>query len=94
MQMLSNVSFVSSLPWIGPALVLILLVVIWPVIELIRLSFTDISLAGSLLDFNGLNNFDLNEKDQAAEATQSPLLTTIRPHYTRMFEAVSYYLTF
>ncbi len=52
-----NVSFVSSLPWIGPALVLILLVVIWPVIELIRLSFTDISLAGSLLDFNGLNNY-------------------------------------
>jgi ABC-type sugar transport system permease subunit len=52
-----NVSFVSSLPWIGPALALILLVVIWPVIELIRLSFTDISLAGSLLDFNGLNNY-------------------------------------
>jgi ABC-type sugar transport system permease subunit len=52
-----NVSFVSSLPWIGPALVLIVLVVIWPVIELIRLSFTDISLAGSLLDFDGLNNY-------------------------------------
>jgi ABC-type sugar transport system permease subunit len=46
-----NVSF------LGPALVLILLVVIWPVIELIRTSFTDISLAGSLLDFNGLANY-------------------------------------
>ena len=52
-----NVSFLSALPWIGPALVLILLVVIWPVIELIRTSFTDISLAGSLLDFNGLTNY-------------------------------------
>ena len=52
-----NVSFLSALPWIGPALVLILLVVIWPVIELIRTSFTDISLAGSLLDFNGLANY-------------------------------------
>jgi ABC-type sugar transport system permease subunit len=52
-----NVSFLSSLPWIGPALVLILLVVIWPVVELIRLSFTDITLAGSLLDFSGLNNY-------------------------------------
>jgi ABC-type sugar transport system permease subunit len=52
-----NVSFLSALPWIGPALVLILLVVIWPVVELIRTSFTDISLAGSLLDFNGLANY-------------------------------------
>ena len=43
---------------------------------------------------HALNNFDLKEKDQTAEAAQSPLLTTIRPHYTRMFEAVSYYLTF
>ncbi len=52
-----NVSFVSSLPWIGPALFLILLVVIWPVVILVRTSFTDISLAGSLLDFNGLQNY-------------------------------------
>ena len=52
-----NVSLLSALPWIGPALLLILLVVIWPVIELIRTSFTDISLAGSLLDFNGLTNY-------------------------------------
>jgi ABC-type glycerol-3-phosphate transport system permease component len=52
-----NVSLLSALPWIGPALLLILLVVIWPVIELISTSFTDISLAGSLLDFNGLTNY-------------------------------------
>ena len=52
-----NVSLLSALPWIGPALILILLVVIWPVIELIRTSFTDITLAGSLLDFNGLANY-------------------------------------
>ena len=52
-----NVSFVSALPWIGPALFLILLVVIWPVIILARTSFTDISNAGSLLGFNGLTNY-------------------------------------
>jgi len=52
-----DVSLVSALPWIGPALVLISLVVIWPVIELVRISFTDISAAGSLLDFNGLTNY-------------------------------------
>lgn len=52
-----DVSLVSALPWIGPALILISLVVIWPVVELVRISFTDISAAGSLLDFNGFTNY-------------------------------------
>ena len=52
-----HVTFLSSLPWIGPALFLIILVVVWPVVILIRTSFTDISLAGSLLDFNGIANY-------------------------------------
>jgi ABC-type sugar transport system permease subunit len=64
-----NVSLLSALPWIGPALLLILLVVIWPVIELIRTSFTDISLAGSLLDFNGLTNY----RDLIANADLYPV---------------------
>jgi ABC-type sugar transport system permease subunit len=64
-----NVSLLSALPWIGPALLLILLVVIWPVIELIRTSFTDISLAGSLLDFNGLTNY----RDLLANADLYPV---------------------
>jgi multiple sugar transport system permease protein len=50
-------SFISALPWIGPALFLIILVVIWPVIELIRISFTKISLAGSLQGFTGFRNY-------------------------------------
>jgi ABC-type sugar transport system permease subunit len=50
-------SLISALPWIGPAVVLILLVVIWPAIELVRISFTKISLAGALGGFNGLQNF-------------------------------------
>ena len=64
-----DVSFVSALPWIGPALVLISLVVIWPVIELVRISFTDISAAGSLLDFNGLTNY----RDLIANADLYPV---------------------
>ena len=52
-----NVSFLSALPWIGPALFLIILVVLWPVVILVRTSFTDISLAGTLLNFNGLANY-------------------------------------
>jgi ABC-type sugar transport system permease subunit len=65
-----NVSFVSSLPWIGPALFLILLVVIWPVVILVRTSFTDISLAGSLLDFNGVTNY----RDLLANVDLYPVL--------------------
>jgi len=52
-----NVSFLSALPWIGPALFLIILVVIWPVVILGKTSLTDISNAGTLLNFNGLTNF-------------------------------------
>lgn len=52
-----NVSFLSALPWIGPALFLIILVVIWPVVILGKTSITDISNAGTLLNFNGLTNF-------------------------------------
>jgi ABC-type sugar transport system permease subunit len=52
-----DVSLTSALPWIAPALILIALVVIWPVVELVRISFTDITVAGSLLDFNGFNNY-------------------------------------
>jgi ABC-type sugar transport system permease subunit len=64
-----DVSLVTALPWIGPALILISLVVIWPVIELVRISFTDISAAGSLLDFNGL----LNYRDLIANADLYPV---------------------
>lgn len=50
-------SAIAALPWIGPALILILVVVIWPVAELVRASFTDISNAGSFHGFAGLANF-------------------------------------
>lgn len=65
-----NVSFLSSLPWIGPALLLIVLVVIWPVVILGKTSFTDISQAGSLLDFNGLTNY----RDLIANVDLYPVL--------------------
>lgn len=50
-------STLAALLWIGPALILILVVVIWPVVELVRASFTDISNAGSFGGFTGLTNF-------------------------------------
>ena len=53
----SKNSIISALPWIGPALLLIAGVVVWPAIELIRISFTKISPAGALSGFNGLGNY-------------------------------------
>ena len=44
-------SIISALPWIGPAILLILLVVVWPAIELIRISLTKITSAGALEGF-------------------------------------------
>ena len=52
-------SIVRALPWIGPALLLILLVVVWPAVELIRISLTKITSAGVLEGFNGLGNYRL-----------------------------------
>ena len=52
-------SIINALPWIGPALLLIVLVVVWPAIELIRISLTKITSAGTLEGFNGLGNYRL-----------------------------------
>ncbi len=43
--------------WIGPALTLILVVVVWPVIEMIRASLLRISRSGRTLGFEGLGNY-------------------------------------
>jgi multiple sugar transport system permease protein len=53
----SSDSFISALPWIGPAMALIFIVVLWPAIELVKISFTKINQAGQLGGFNGLQNF-------------------------------------
>jgi multiple sugar transport system permease protein len=52
-------SILNALPWIGPAIALIIAVVVWPAIELIRISLTKITSAGALEGFNGLGNYRL-----------------------------------
>ncbi|MDJ1133612.1 carbohydrate ABC transporter permease [Streptomyces iconiensis] len=42
----SGLARLGPLPWIAPVILLILAVVVWPVIELIRTSFLNISIAG------------------------------------------------
>ncbi|MEW9554399.1 carbohydrate ABC transporter permease [Nonomuraea sp. NPDC050783] len=57
----------EPLAWVGPAVLLIAVVVLWPVIEMIRSSFLKISRFGVVQGGNGLANYDklISEKDFA-----------------------------
>ncbi|MEU8251485.1 sugar ABC transporter permease [Nonomuraea sp. NPDC048916] len=57
----------EPLAWVGPAIVLIAVVVLWPVVEMIRSSFLKISRFGVVQGSNGLANYEklLGEKDFA-----------------------------
>lgn len=57
----------EPLAWVGPAVVLIAVVVLWPVVEMIRSSFLQISRVGIVRGFNGLDNYGklFAEKDFA-----------------------------
>jgi ABC-type sugar transport system permease subunit len=48
----------GPLPWIGPALLLIIGVVLWPVAEMVRTSLSQISVSGLSRGFIGLANFE------------------------------------
>jgi ABC-type sugar transport system permease subunit len=47
----------GPLPWIGPALLLIFAVVLWPALEMLRTSVSDISMSGLSRGFAGVDNF-------------------------------------
>ncbi|MER7395050.1 sugar ABC transporter permease [Streptomyces sp. NPDC000151] len=47
----------GPLPWIAPVVLLILAVVVWPVVELIRTSFLNISIAGKVRGGAGTDKF-------------------------------------
>ncbi|WP_052423072.1 carbohydrate ABC transporter permease [Nonomuraea candida] len=55
----------EPLAWVGPAIVLIALVVLWPVVEMIRSSFLEISRLGVVRGYNGFANYEklFAEKD-------------------------------
>ncbi|MEV0596803.1 carbohydrate ABC transporter permease [Nonomuraea cavernae] len=57
----------EPLAWVGPAIVLIAVVVLWPVVEMIRSSFLKISRFGVVQGSNGLANYEklFGEKDFA-----------------------------
>jgi multiple sugar transport system permease protein len=47
----------APLPWIGPAILLIAVVVIWPVVVMVQTSFQNISALGITLGSAGLSNY-------------------------------------
>ncbi|WP_235997780.1 carbohydrate ABC transporter permease [Nocardiopsis coralli] len=47
----------GPLPWIGPALLLIFAVVLWPAVEMVRTSFSEIALTGMVRGPAGLDNY-------------------------------------
>jgi multiple sugar transport system permease protein len=48
----------GPLPWVGPMLILIFAVVLWPVFEMLRTSVLDISSSGRERGFLGLGNYE------------------------------------
>ncbi|MEU5877521.1 sugar ABC transporter permease [Spirillospora sp. NPDC047279] len=54
----------APLPWLGPSILLILVVVLWPVVEMVRTSTLKISSSGVTLGSNGTTNYsDLFAED-------------------------------
>jgi len=47
----------GALPWIGPAVILILVMVVWPAVEMVRTALHEIDQTGIAKGWNGINNF-------------------------------------
>ena len=52
-----NRSKYGAAPWIGPAIFMIILMVVWPAIEMVRTSFHEIDQTGIARGWNGLTNY-------------------------------------
>ncbi|TDD68866.1 sugar ABC transporter permease [Actinomadura darangshiensis] len=65
----------APLLWLGPSLVLIAVVVLWPVIEMVRTSLQDISSSGVTLGYRGGGNYtDLFDEDSLIPVVLRTLL--------------------
>jgi multiple sugar transport system permease protein len=53
----SRKSRFGALPWILPALIMILVFVVWPAFEMIRTSFQDVGSTGAIKGWAGLENY-------------------------------------
>lgn len=53
----SGLARLGPLPWIAPVILLILFVVVWPVVELVRTSFLNISISGKVRGSAGTDKY-------------------------------------
>ena len=56
-QRSANKSRLGALPWIAPALVMILVFVVWPAFEMLRTSFQEVGSTGAVKGWAGFDNF-------------------------------------
>jgi len=56
-QRTANKSRLGALPWIAPALIMILLFVVWPAFEMLRTSFQEVGSTGAVKGWAGFENF-------------------------------------
>ena len=47
----------GALPWIGPAILMIFVMVLWPAIEMIRTSFQNVNSTGKVVGWSGITNY-------------------------------------
>ncbi|MFI0367458.1 carbohydrate ABC transporter permease [Actinomadura sp. 1N219] len=65
----------APLLWLGPSLVLISIVVLWPVIEMVRTSLQDITSSGVTVGYRGIDNYrDLFDEDDLIPVVLRTLL--------------------
>ncbi|MFI0479494.1 carbohydrate ABC transporter permease [Actinomadura sp. 9N215] len=65
----------TPLLWLGPSLVLIFVVVVWPVIEMVRTSLQDITSSGVTVGYRGADNYrDLFDEDDLVPVVLRTLL--------------------
>lgn len=74
-----GIARLGPLPWIAPVVLLILAVVVWPVIELVRTSFLNISIAGKVRGGAGTAKFAklFEESDLGAVLTWTVVWTVV-----------------
>ncbi|MFI1678425.1 carbohydrate ABC transporter permease [Streptomyces sp. NPDC020607] len=83
----SGLARLGPLPWIAPVILLILAVVVWPVVELVRTSFLNISISGKVRGSAGTDKFKklFEESDFSAVLLWTVLWTVVVVTVTMLF---------
>ncbi|MFI5805883.1 carbohydrate ABC transporter permease [Streptomyces sp. NPDC051561] len=75
----SGLARLGPLPWIAPVILLILFVVVWPVVELVRTSFLNVSISGKVRGSAGTDKYEklFSESDLGAVLLWTVIWTVV-----------------